>query len=138
MKFSLWNMIVVVIIAASFSFAGEFVVTIPVDEYQCSLSSGSSGVSITVEGAPGIGRIGAPSLPAVPLKIALPTGNRAISIQISEISYSNGEDVEFLSPVNRPVPTSWEHSRTPARPDPAIYDQDEYFPSSPVEVFSSF
>ncbi len=137
MKFSLPSIVLVAIITASFSFGKEFVVTIPVDEYNCSLSGISSGASITIEGVPGIGIVGAPILPAVPLKLALPTANRAISIRISEISYSSGEHLEYIPPMSRPVPTSWEHTCTPAIPDPAIYEQNEFFPSTSVVLTGS-
>ncbi len=134
---SYFMQIVLIFILAGIARSNVITIVIPAEEVTCSLNSEVFGNAVLVDGVPSISRIGSPSLPEVPMKVALPAGCRAVSLEILSISYSSIGEVEFIAPVSRQVPTSGEWPFKPAIADPDVYELDNFYPEQPVLLSGS-
>lgn len=86
---------------------------------------------------PSILTVGAPALPVMPVKIALPTGCRATSVDVASVSWETLPGVYDVQPSSGCVPISSDIQHVQALPDPHIYSRDAWFPQAPVQLASS-
>ncbi len=106
-----------------------------------SFPEGKHGTKVLSEGMPIPAEGGAPMLPMDAITLALPQGERAVSLKILSAKY---EEVPFkgvVSPVPDPQPTIPPEIKPvrPSEPVPSatIYSKDDFYPDSAVELTSS-
>ena len=112
-------------------------VRIPVEDYSSRVISGPFGDWIGIPGHPLIAQTGAPCLPEIPMKIALPAHSRALSMNVIEITYSEWMNIESIIPVSEQVPVSLPGEFKQAEPDPAVYHLDVFYPEDAVYLTGS-
>ena len=124
-------------VIAAFSVAGELTVTVPFDRADVSLTSEGIYTAVTASRLPYIIHEGAPCLPIMPVRIALPTGCSATGIEVVVADYTNLIGGYDVMPANEPVPLSVEANHVQASPDPEIYGRDTPYPLRMASLHSS-
>lgn len=112
-------------------------VAIPFDPSSVSLAQ--NGV-FTAPRIPGMSLIeveGQPCLPVMPVRIALPTGCRAVSLEVLDARYSTVMGEYHISPSGPLVPLAMMDEAIPILPDRHIYSQDAPFPFQACEFGGS-
>lgn len=138
MKTGLYILIMSLLVIAGFSYASEVTLNIPFDETELTITSMDTFIKVIVPGLPSTGIVGFPSLPVMPVRIAMPTGCRAVSIKIIEAEYRTfPSGPELILPSTLPVPVSLPGRSVPVQPDPALYGSDEFYPDRTVELTGS-
>ncbi len=108
--------------------AGELTVTVPFDGSTVNLSREGIYDGVSADGLPYIAYEGAPCLPIMPVRVALPTGCRATGIEVTDAEYSELTGCYDVMPASEPVPLSAPAEYVQAAPDPGIYSLSEYYP----------
>ncbi len=80
---------------------------------------------------------GLPCLPVVPVKIALPTGCRATSIEVINAEYTTLRTSTQVSPSGGCFPLNEGPSDTPPVPDSHVYGYSGFWPLKPIEFTGS-
>ena len=127
----------VLLCIASVSLSGELIVTVPFDGSEVCLVDEGVYTAVVIDGLPAINTEGAPCLPIMPIRVALPTGCRATAIEVIDADYGTLFGGYDIMPANEPVPISVEMDYAQALPDEHIYSRDTFFPSSRADLFSS-
>ena len=128
---------VFLLMLAAAALAGELTVTIPFDAGQVQLSTEGVYTGVAVPGMPSISIEGLPCLPLVPVRVAIPTGCRATSMEVVDVSWTDLPGFYDVMPANEPVPISVEMDYVQALPDEHVYSRDAWFPGSPVTLRDS-
>ena len=123
--------------AAALTAGGEFTVTVPFDQTGLSLSAEGIYTAVTAEGLPYISTSGAPCLPIMPVRVAMPTGCIATRIEVVSADYRALRGGYDVMPANEPVPLSVEMDYCQALPDEDIYSRSTYFPAARAALHSS-
>jgi len=132
------NRILMILLAAvSIAVGGEFTVTIPFNQSDISLVQEGIYTAVTAEGLPYISTGGAPCLPIMPVRVAMPTGCAATRIEVVGADYKTLTGGFDIMPANEPVPISvvMDYRQTP--PDEEIYSRSDYFPRADAALHSS-
>ncbi len=138
MKAALYIVSMSLLVFAGFSYASEITLNIPFDDTELTITSTGSFMNVTVPGLPSTDIVGSPSLPVMPVRIAMPTGCSAVSLQIIDAEYRTCRiGPELIFPSTLPVPVSLPGLITPVEPDPAVYSSDEFYPDRIVELTGS-
>jgi hypothetical protein len=133
----MYKLLFLLIAAASLAAAGELTVTVPFDGGEVALSAEGIYTAVTVDGLPFIMEEGAPCLPMIPVRVALPTGCAATGLEVIDADYTvltGGYDV---MPASEPVPLSVEMDYQQAAPDMHIYRRDTFYPSTAAALHGS-
>ena len=117
--------------------AGELVVDIPFDASQLQLDQFGMYTRVIAPGLPSFCEEGLPMLPRMPVRVALPTGCRATSVDVVSAEYGSLDGRFTVMPADEPVPFSVDQEIHPVEPDPHIYGHDRVFPFEMVEFGSS-
>ncbi|MBN1433335.1 hypothetical protein JW921_01155, partial [Candidatus Fermentibacterales bacterium] len=117
--------------------AGELVVDIPFDASLVSIENLGVYTGVTVPGLGLLNREGFPALPYMPVRVALPTGCRATSIELLDADYASLDGYFRILPSEAPVPFSVEQEVYPVEPNPVVYGSDVTFPFDIVRFNSS-
>ena len=125
------------IVLASGAYAGEMIVSMPVDDSVISIAEAGIYTRITGSRMSLTGVVGAPSLPAYKARIALPTGCIATGIDIIDAEYTIVRGMYNVMPTQTQVPFSVEWDAAPVEPDPEIYNSGSFYPENPVEFNGS-
>jgi len=80
---------------------------------------------------------GQPCLPTLPVRIALPEGCAATSVEAVDAVYAAVPGEYRISPAGPCFPLSLADGVLPSRPDPLIYSRDAFFPSEACMFNSS-
>ncbi|MEN8207998.1 MAG: C25 family cysteine peptidase [Candidatus Fermentibacteria bacterium] len=131
------NRLFLIFFATAFAAAGEFTVTVPFDQTSISLTEEGIYTAVTVEGLPYITTSGAPCLPIMPVRVAMPTGCIATHIEVVNADYRALRGGYDVMPANEPVPLSVEMDYRQAEPDEHIYSRSSYYPENRVALHSS-
>ena len=130
---SVFAVLLLVAIAA----AGEFTVTVPFDQEGLRITREGMYDAVSVPGLPTVFTEGAPWLPLMPVRIALPTGCIATGIEVVAADYTTLPGAYDIQPANAPVPLSVPVDHTQAMPDPRFYERDTAFPAREAVLTSS-
>jgi hypothetical protein len=117
--------------------AGEFTVTIPFDPGTVRITREGSYDAVEVPGLPTVFTEGAPRLPVMPAKVALPTGSAAVSIEIVRADYTTLAGAYNIQPATASIPISLAMDHVQAPPDSRFYDRDRAFPVHEAVLTSS-
>jgi len=129
--------LLVIVAIVSVAAAGELTVTVPFDAADLTLSAEGVYTAVSAEGLPFINTGGAPCLPMMPVRVALPTGCAATGLEVVDADYDflpGGFDV---MPASEPVPLSVEMDYRQADPDRHIYSRGGFYPSSMAALHGS-
>ncbi|MCD4701794.1 MAG: T9SS type A sorting domain-containing protein [Candidatus Aegiribacteria sp.] len=138
MKTGLFIVNLSLLVLTTFSYASEISINIPFNETEIRITNMDSFMEVTAPGFPSTDIVGFPSLPVMPVRIAMPTGCCAVSIEIIEADYRTFRTgPELVLPTTLPVPVSLPVLTTPAQPDPAFYGSDEFYPDRIAELSGS-
>ena len=113
------------------------IVNIPMNPAQLSIDDKGVYTSVTHPQAYTTYTPGAPSLPILPVQLALPTGCRATGFEIIDESYITIYGSHYITPSSGCYPLSRPELALPAEPDAHIYGLDMVYPSASVELNSS-
>jgi hypothetical protein len=127
----------VLLLAAVPLAASELTVDIPFDQSRVSLEDAGPYTRVSVQGLPSYHGEGLPALPMMPVRVALPTGCRALGAEVVEAEYTSLRGSHEVMPAAAPVPFSVQQEVTPVEPDPHIYEGDVTFPMSRIEFRGS-
>lgn len=117
--------------------AGNMIVNIPLNSAQISISDRGVYTTVTHPEAYTTYTPGAPSLPILPVQLALPTGCRATGFEIIDESYITINGSHYITPSSGCYPLSRPELALPAEPDAHIYGHDMVYPSASVELINS-
>ncbi|PIE53310.1 hypothetical protein CSA37_01875 [Candidatus Fermentibacteria bacterium] len=126
-----------VLLAGAVCLAGEFTVSVPVQNAALNVEREGLFTSVTIPGMPSIFAEGSPSLPLMPVRIALPTGCRATSVTVSTQTWENLPGRYDIQPASGCVPISAGIDQTQAKPDAHIYSTNAYYPGTVAELSNS-
>ena len=126
-----------ILVASSLAAASTVDLAIPVDPSAVSVDFVGPYARVTMRGATVINGEGLPSLPVLPVTVALPTGTLARSLEIVDATWVPLRGRFDVMPNGPALPFSVEHQVRPVRPDPHIYDRNGYFPFQTVELSGS-
>lgn len=135
-RYSLLPVLALALFAVSVS-ADTMEITIPFDPSSVTLST--DGV-YTHPRLPGMSLIevdGQPRLPTLPVRVALPTGCRATSLEVVDAVFAAVPGRHRIAPAGPCFPLSLADQAVPSTPDLSIYSLDEAFPSITCELSSS-
>ncbi len=130
---------ILAVILLSTAFAGEFTVNVPFSTSDVEINQMGNYTAVTIAGVPSIATIGAPALPMMNTRIALPSGMQATGIEVVNASYQALRGNHTLLPATHPVPLSLMGETTidlPV-PDQAIYSSSVNFPAQPARLENS-
>ncbi len=127
----------ILLIAAALAAGGNFTVTVLFDQSDISLSEEGIYTAVTASGLPAISTSGVPSLPVMPVRVAMPTGCVATEIRVVSADYEILRGGYDIMPANEPVPLSVEMDYCQAAPDEEIYTRSSYFPRTQAALHSS-
>ncbi len=128
----------VLMLTALFSVsAGELTVTIPIDRSTINMEEVGPYTRITGEGMRLMSKEGLPCLPVETVRIALPTGCTATSIEIIDAEYISERGRYTVMPAGPRVPLSVDEEIYPVEPNLEIYAGTEVFPSAPIDFRGS-
>ena len=134
MKPLLTLVLLVPLVAAT---AGELTVNVPLDPSSILTEATGPYTRVTGENMSLTGMVGAPCLPEMTARFALPTGCAATGMEIVETSWSTLRSPCVVLPAAPAVPLSVETEIVPVTPDPAIYSSTESFPAVPARFAGS-
>jgi len=117
--------------------AGELTLSVPFDISELNVRSEGLFTSVFISGMPSIFTEGSPALPVMPVKIALPTGCRASSVEVIEENWETVPGRYDIQPSSGCVQISSGVDHVQAEPDMHIYSRDSYFPSAAAQLASS-
>ncbi len=117
--------------------ASELTVEIPFDQNSLRLEDAGPYTKVSVQGLPSYHGEGLPQLPIMPVRFALPTGCRALDVEVVEAEYTSLRGSHQVLPAAAPVPFSVEQDIVSTEPDPHIYEGDITFPFSRIEFRGS-
>lgn len=117
--------------------ASELVVDIPFDQSSVVLDEAGPYTRINVPSVSYITQEGAPCLPVMKARVALPTACRAIDMEVLEAEYTTLPGKHLVMPAMAPVPFSVEQEIHPVAPDPHIYERDVTVPDRVIEFENS-
>ncbi|MBN2607871.1 MAG: hypothetical protein JXA64_02060 [Candidatus Fermentibacteraceae bacterium] len=80
---------------------------------------------------------GVPSLPILPVQVALPTGCRATGLQIVDAVYSSVDGSHYITPSSGCFPVSLPEPAVQSEPDAHIYTRDAFYPAATAQLSSS-
>lgn len=126
------KILILVAIAAATAFAGELTVTVPFDASSVTMTDFAGFTTVTSPSTYPLSVIGAPTLPVLPVQVALPCESRAVSVTVVNASYSPLRGRFNILPAVEQVPLSLMDGATIPipRPDPGIYNSSERFPGA--------
>ena len=117
----------------TFHSLGETIsIRVPVENLHCEIVENIDGSLVIIDGIPSISRVGAPYLPAIPIKIALPSFCTAVSIKAVETTYTGWRNVSKILPVSLQIPISQPWLAERAQPDPEVYQSDAFCQASSI------
>ncbi len=128
---------VFLLLIAAIAAAGEFTVTIPFDQASVRITREGTYDAVTIPGLPSVFTEGAPCLPLMPVKVAMPTGCLATAIEVVRADYTTIPGAFDIQPANAPVPISLPMDYNQAAPDPRFYNRDTAFPTGEAVLTSS-
>jgi len=117
--------------------ANQMEITIPFDPGSVTMQE--NGI-FTAPRFPGMSLIevdGQPCLPTLPVRVALPTGCRASSVEVVDAVYGSVEGSYRIAPAGPLIPLNFIGQSIPSAPDPHIYHHDGMFPYQTCELSSS-
>jgi hypothetical protein len=117
--------------------AGELLVTIPLDPASVRLDHAGLYTAVTYPGATILNGEGLPSLPVLPVTVALPVGTLATGLSIVEATYSPVFGRHVIMPNGPAVPLSFDEPIEPIAPDMHVYGRDVSYPFETVELKGS-
>ncbi|MCK4805994.1 MAG: hypothetical protein KAT09_00035 [Candidatus Aegiribacteria sp.] len=117
--------------------ASSMIVNVPLNPAQLSINNRGVYTSVTHPQAYTTYTPGAPSLPILPVQLALPTGCRATGFEIIDESYMTIDGSHYIMPSSGCYPLSRPELALPAEPDAHIYELNVAYPSASVELNSS-
>lgn len=124
-------------LAAAVAAAGELTLEIPLDASSIELVDQGCFTGVFAPGAGLIETEGAPRLPVVPVRIAMPTGTRAVSLEVLGAEYQALPGIHRIQPAGRLYPLSLCELALPAPPDPHIYGSDSAYPAQACRLNGS-
>lgn len=113
---------------AGFATAGEMLVSIPLDASAVELDQVGPYTRVTYEGATPINGEGLPSMPVLPVTVALPTGTVARSMTVAEAVYTPVRGRFDVMPCGPALPFSVEHTPRPIDIDESVYGSSTPYP----------
>ncbi len=128
---------VILVASALGTYAGEMVVTIPLDASAINFHEAGIYTRITGTGMGLMGVEGEPSLPEFTARIALPTGCAVTGIEVVNAVYTSVRGRFTVMPAATPVPLSVEREIYPVEPDPHIYGSSVSYPERPFSFEGS-
>ena len=129
--------IIVLLVSALTGYAGELTTTVPIDPTAITMEEVGPYTRVTGEGMRLSTSIGAPSLPVMTARFALPTGCAATGIEIVEASYTKLRALCTVMPAGPAVPLSVDDPVYPVEPDEAIYSSSQPFPRTAIDFRGS-
>ncbi len=117
--------------------AGEMTVVLDLDDTPIDLENAGPYVRVTAEGMGLETKEGLPSLPVGTVRIAVPTGCVATSIEVADQSWTGMRSICTVMPTGPQVPFSIEQAVTPVEPNPEVYSGAGWYPSAPIELTGS-
>ncbi len=98
--------IILAVITLSLAFAGEFTVTVPFSASDVEIREMANYTAVSIPGVAAISDIGAPALPAMNTRVALPAGTQATGVEVLSVSYQPLRGNYTVLPATEPVPLS--------------------------------
>lgn len=126
---------VFVLVAASHG--AEFSVTVPFSSAELRIEREGLFTSVHIPGAPSVLTPGSPALPIMPVRVAVPTGNRVTELRITSESWERLPGRYEIQPASGCVPISAGIEHTQSLPNPDIYSRDTWFPLNTAVLSSS-
>ena len=117
--------------------ADGMLVSIPLDASAVNITAVGPYTRVSYDGATIINGEGLPSLPVLPVKVALPTGTIARSLTVVEAAYTPMRGRFEVMPNGPALPFSVEHEVRPVVLDTHIYGNDVQFPFETAELKGS-
>ena len=117
--------------------AGEMLVSIPLDASAVELDQVGPYTRVTYEGATLINGEGLPSMPVLPVTVALPTGCVARSITVAEAVYTPVRGRFEVMPSGPALPFSVEHTPRPIDIDESVYGSSTPYPAETAHLDGS-
>ena len=119
--------------------AAELSVTIPFDASGVQLREVGPYTAVYAEGTLPINTVGMPAVPAMTVRVALPTGCSASDLTVTDVSWTPIRGRFTLIPATEQVPLSlMETVEIPApEPDPDVYSSSDFFPGRVVRLNNS-
>ncbi len=133
----IFSFLIVLFLLSAFVSAGSMIVNIPLDPAQLSIDDKGVYTSVTHPQAYTTYTPGAPSLPILPVQLALPTGCSVTGFKIIDESYISIHGSHYITPSSGCYPLSRPELALPAEPDAHIYGLDVVYPSVSAELNSS-
>lgn len=122
----------------TFHSLGETIsISILFENFHCEIVENIHGALVIIDGIPSISRVGAPHLPAIPVRIALPSFCTAVSIKAVETTYTGWRSVSKIMPVSLQIPISQPWLAERAQPDPEVYQADAFYPEKALRFSGS-
>ncbi len=131
------TLLFILVLSLPGAYAGELTVSVPFDASGISISREGLYTSVTMYNTPSMFSVGAPALPVMPVKIALPTGCSATGIRVSNEEWETVVGRYELQPSSGCVPISVGIEQVQALPDQHIYSRNSFFPDEPAVLTSS-
>jgi hypothetical protein len=133
----IFSFVVVLFLLSATVSAGSMIVNVPMDPAQLSIDDMGVYTSVTHSLAYTTYTPGAPSLPILPVQLALPTGCRATGFEIIDENYITIDGSHYITPSSGCYPLSRPELALPAEPDAHIYGLDTAYPAASIELNSS-
>ncbi len=129
--------LVSVIALAAAVTAHELTITVPFDPGSVRFSRLGAFDEVLIPGLPVTATPGAPCLPRMPVRVALPTGCVARSVEVVGADYLTMPGRFHIPPASHPLPLSQPVMETQTPPDPEIYGLDRAYPYNEAVLTSS-
>jgi hypothetical protein len=129
--------LLIIVVAVSFPLlAYEHSITVQPDYSGIQFCRDGDFSRIELPGSYSLGMEGEPDLPFLPVRVALPSGTRAVSMELADCQYRE------LTSVERVVPVIWqvcgmEDTAAEPEPDGGIYSLSEPFPEGNLQEWGS-
>ncbi len=120
--------LITAMVLAGVAYSGEMLVSIPLDAAAVELDQVGHYTRVSYEGATIINGEGLPSLPVLPVTVALPTGMLAQSATIAEAVYTPVRGRYEVMPNGPSLPFSVEHAVRPIVLDNTVYGSSTPYP----------
>lgn len=125
------------VLPAALALAGEFTVSVTFDRADVLIEREGVYDAVAVPGLPSVATPGAPMLPLMPVKIALPTGCGATRVEVLSSSYTTLPGSFNIQPACASVPISAPLDFVQTLPDPMFYGRDRAFPADQAVLTGS-
>ncbi len=126
-----------VFVLVAVSHGAEFSVTVPFSADELTIEREGLFTSVHMPGAPSVLTPGSPALPVMPVRVAVPTGNRVTELRITSETWERLPGRYEIQPASGCVPISAGIEHTQSLPDPDIYSRDTWFPRQTAVLSSS-